>query len=315
MNADPVLEGVLLALALLCAAAMGLAIQRGGTCTVAAVDEWLRTRRPTRALAMLEAALWVGAGVLLAHALGLGTALPAGHAVTAWTVAGAVLLGLGAVLNQACVIGTVARLGNGHWAWAATPPGFYLGSLAASAGRPALPAPGGLSPLLSVPPALVALLLTLFAARALQALWRRRRALTAAWTPHAATVAIGVVFALLLVLAGAWSYTDVLADLARDMAANLNTRLALGAALFTGAVLGGALTHQLGRHALHASQLLRCAAGGVLMGAGSAWIPGGNDNLILLGLPLLWPNAWVGMVLMALTVALALHAGRRRSAV
>ena len=50
------------------------------------------------------------------------------------------LLGLGAVLNQACVFGTVARLGSGEWAYAATPLGFYLGSASVGAVFPPLPA-------------------------------------------------------------------------------------------------------------------------------------------------------------------------------
>ena len=78
-----------LLLALLCAAIMGLAIQRGGTCTVAAMDELLAMGRPTRLMAMIEAALWVGGGLLLARGAGFVTALPAGFALTGWTLAGA----------------------------------------------------------------------------------------------------------------------------------------------------------------------------------------------------------------------------------
>ena len=44
--------------------------------------------------------------------------------------AGGVLLGLGAVINGACVFGAVARFGSGEWAYAATPLGFLLGSIA-----------------------------------------------------------------------------------------------------------------------------------------------------------------------------------------
>jgi toxin CptA len=51
--------------------------------------------------------------------------------------------------------------------------------------------------------------------------------------------------------------------------------------------------------------LLQCFAGGLLMGWGSLLIPGGNDGLILLGLPLLWPYAWVAFGTMALSIALA----------
>lgn len=309
-------QGPSFLLAVGCAMAMGLAIQRGATCTVAAVDELLRTGRPAKVLALLEAALWVGTGMLVARQLGHAMALPAGAAVSARTLLGALLLGLGAVVNQACVVGTVARLGNGQWAYAATPLGFYLGCLSVNALFGAHPGQrlNGTSPLQSAPAGLAWVLLALFTGRCLLGLWRHRVRLGGVWSPHAATAAIGVAFALLMLLVGAWSYSDVLADLARGMAADLPARAVLGAALLGGAVLGGAWTGQLGRHrAPHRPmrQLLRCAAGGLLMGWGSVLIPGSNDSLALLGLPLLWPHAWAGVAVMATTVAALLAVQRR----
>ena len=43
---------------------MGFAIQRGATCTVAAVDEVLGTRSIRRLAAMVEASVWVTGGLL-----------------------------------------------------------------------------------------------------------------------------------------------------------------------------------------------------------------------------------------------------------
>ena len=156
-----------LLLALLCAAIMGLAIQRGGTCTVAAVEELLATGRPARLLAMVEAALWVGGGLLLAAELGITAELPAGFGLTRWTLAGAVLLGLGALLNRACVIGSIARLGSGEFAFVAMPVGYYLGC--ATADRLfTLPAPHALAtalPAFGAPGWLVGVLALLAVAR------------------------------------------------------------------------------------------------------------------------------------------------------
>jgi uncharacterized membrane protein YedE/YeeE len=303
------LEGAALGLALLCAAAMGLAIQRGGTCTVAAVDELMRTRRPTQLLAMAEAALWVSAGLLVARQLGLTMALPRGHAITSWAIVGAVLLGLGAVLNGACVVGTIARLGRGQWSYAATPVGFYAGCLAvaAVASSPVPAPPAGPSPVLAAPGWVAWTLAALLGARVALALWRRRRSLLSAWSPHAATASIGVAFVALLMLAGAWAYTDVLADVALGMTSELRARLALCAALLAGALAGGWRRRLVDQRRASAAQWLRCAGGGGLMGVGSLLIPGSNDNLLLLGLPLLWPHAWVAVTVMAATVAVALR--------
>ena len=95
---------------------------------------------------------------------------------------------------------------------------------------------------------------------------------------------IGITFFLMLLLVGAWAYTDVLAELARGMAGNLAARSLLVFALFAGAMLGGYTAGRLPQHAGYRSRNSRkCFAGGVLMGWGSLLIPGGNDGLILVG--------------------------------
>ena len=127
---DIMLASAAFAAAVLCAATMGFAIQRGATCTVAAVDELLGKRSARRLAAFGEAALWVAGGLLAARALGLVPQLPPGYALSGWTLLGGALLGLGAWVNRACVFGAIARLGSGEWAYAATPLGFYLGCLA-----------------------------------------------------------------------------------------------------------------------------------------------------------------------------------------
>ena len=66
----------------ICAGLMGFAIQRGATCTVAAVDEFVNKRSANRLVSMLEASLWVAGGLLIAHALHLLPTMPAGYATT-----------------------------------------------------------------------------------------------------------------------------------------------------------------------------------------------------------------------------------------
>ena len=117
-----------LILAGLAVGAMGFAIQRGSTCTVAAVDEVLTNERMYRLTAMLEASLWVAGGLALANCCMLPT-MPAAYPVGAWVFIGGVLLGFGAWLNGACVFGAIARLGSGEWAYFLTPIGFYVGCL------------------------------------------------------------------------------------------------------------------------------------------------------------------------------------------
>ena len=144
-------------LALLFALLMGLAIQRGSTCMVAAVEQALQRKRPTKLAAILEASLWAGTALLILRELGRQIPIPSGYPVTGTLAFGAVLLGLGAFTNRACLFGTVARLGSGEWAYAATPLGYFLGCLAGVYFLPAAyPAAFQQSPpLLLVPSALV----------------------------------------------------------------------------------------------------------------------------------------------------------------
>src|SRR3954469_7596911 len=124
-----VLSSLAFLIALGCAAIMGFAIQRGATCTVAAMDEVVTSRRFTRLVAMIEASLWVAGGLALAQAFHLLPKMPAAYEVGVHTVLGGMLLGLGAFVNRACVFGAIARLGSGEWAYLVTPVGFYVGCL------------------------------------------------------------------------------------------------------------------------------------------------------------------------------------------
>ena len=316
MSMQIVLASAGLMAAILCAGLMGFAIQRGATCTVAAVDEIVGRRRFARLGAIGEAALWVATGLLLANAVGMLGAVPSGYAVTRHTFLGAALLGVGAYVNRACVFGAVARLGSGEWAYVLTPVGFYLGCLSLpylvampathrlSQGSPVLEASAGVAALAGAA-MLLRLLFTLRAA------WHAdadrstppRMLAERVWSPHIATTVIGMSFVALLLLVGAWAYTDVLAELARGMSDNLVVRGALLLALFAGAIFGGPGQRRGTGTSISMPQVLRCLSGGALMGWGSMLIPGSNDGLILVGIPLLWPYAWLAFTVMCATIA------------
>ncbi len=319
--------GITFVVSVLCAGLMGVAIQRGGTCTVAAVDEIVTVRRCSRLVSLIEASAWVVGGLLIAQALGVLRMSPTGFALGPVTVAGGALLGFGAYVNRACVLGAIARLGSGEWAYVVTPVGFYAGCLAVGP-IVAILEPDRLrggSPILDASPWLAVLfagfmLVRIGAPLAFArddgrdtTLLQRLRTACASriWSPHAATSVIGVTFLFMLLLSGAWTYTDVLAELAHGMAASVPARIALLVALFMGALIGGATAGRFRSTPVTAAQLSRCFAGGLLMGAGSRLIPGGNDGLILVGMPLLWPYAWVAFVTMCTAIAASLVIGRR----
>jgi toxin CptA len=325
---DLMLVSLAVGVSVLCAGIMGFAIQRGATCTVAAVDELLGKRKANRLVAMGEASLWVAGGLALASVAGALPAMPSGYRVTGWTFAGAALLGLGAWVNKACVFGAIARVGSGEWSYAATPVGYYAGCLTVDVlfGVPAVQKTAETSPVLAAA-GWVALLFATFATwRVGRPLWstgvdpqdctergraRARRLAAHVWSPHAATTVIGVTFVIILLLVGVWAYTDVLAQLARGATMRLALGVACLSALYAGAVLGGWTAGRWHSRRMSAGEVLRCLAGGVMMAWGSLLIPGSNDGLILIGMPLLRPYAWLAFATMCVTIAVAMQVSQR----
>jgi toxin CptA len=318
-----VVASVAFVVAALCAGVMGYAIQRGATCTVAAVDEIVTQRSYRRLFSLLEAALWVAGGLVVAQSLHLLPPMPSGYAISGWTMVGGALLGLGAYINGACVFGAIARFGSGDWAYIVTPIGFYLGCLSVVPlfGVPMPTALGDGSPVLRASAA-VAVAFVAFALWRLVRPWlgrgepmsvRWHEALAArVWSPHAATTVIGITFVVMLLLVGGWAYTDALAELARGMSASVVARLLLAVSLLLGAALGGWTAGLFRSTRVSPTQLLRCLVGGVLMGWGSLLLPGGNDGLILVAMPLAWPYAWLAFATMCITIATAQLLGSRR---
>ncbi|WP_298196530.1 YeeE/YedE thiosulfate transporter family protein [Novosphingobium sp.] len=306
-------------LALICAGLMGYAIQSGATCMVYAVSEMVEKRRFTRLVAMLEAGLWVACMMAVASGLNLAPDQPAPYPPSWSTVLGGILLGLGAYLNGACVFGSVARFGSGELGFALTPIGYLLGIRIFDSlwGREPSVAEGPGSALAL--PGILALGFAAYAAfRSIRTIywtvWRSRSDQSPhLWQPHEATLVIGVTFAIMLLTVGRWTYPELLADLSRGKMGETASRLLLFAALLFGARWGG-LRH--GRRAWQApdgARVRACLAGGAMMGAGGALIPGGNDGLVLVGLRFLMPYALLALGTMVATVGLAIGAQRLRA--
>jgi toxin CptA len=284
-----------LALAALAAATMGFAIQRGATCSVAAVKQIIAHRSSQQLMAMLEAALWVAVGLTVAQRLHWLAELPHGFAISGWTVLGAVILGLGAFINQACVFGAIARLGSGQWAYLATPIGYFVGCLSANQIYGSLvihKSVASSSLMLNVGSFVIWPLVALMAWRLFRIFVTHTRALhwpqlrNTVWSAHGATLVIGFTFFATMLLVKTWAYTDVLAEIARGMTTHLSAGTLLSVALLLGALLGGWTAGRLRWTRVHITTVLRCFTGGVLMAWGSLMIPGSNDGLILIGMGL-----------------------------
>lgn len=224
------------ALALAAAFAMGFAIQRGGTCMVVAVDQVVSERRGWKLLALVECGLLATLLMALGERAGVHFKPGDDYPVGAALVIGAVMLGTGAWLNGACLMGTVARIGSRQWAWLLTPAGFLLGCFAArwaslQAGAAMMVRMGLTATMLAG----FALVLFAGVARRSQP-WRELGNTPSDLRFTRALHAIGALSVALTVLAGPWAWSDTVARLARgEMAGGL-----LGA-LLVGTLLAGAL--------------------------------------------------------------------------
>lgn len=306
------------AVVLACALLTGFAIQRGNTCTVVAVRDVLQKRDPRRLLAILHAMAWV-AGLSACSDLLFGDTLPAAaFAVDGAVVAGGVLLGLGAVVNGACAVGTIARIGNGDWAWLATLPGLQLGAFAYRL------VPAALTPH-AIPAHAPIYDHAWLAAGAFVAylLWLTPRTLRAGagvgvrapWQPAAATTVIAIAFVLASTAAGPWAYTAMLERFADGRFADGSALLLPFAALVGGALLAGGLARGERSRRASARQTRNCFVGGAIMGFGARLAGGSFDAQTLLGQPLLLAHAWAAMAaayaVVAAVVLLDALRGRR----
>ena len=292
-----------LAIALILVFVMGTAVQRGNTCTVVAFDDLLHRRSPERLIAIAYCWLWVAGGLTL---LTLATGFTLGaqlFPVTVWSVVGGLILGIGAVVNGACTVGTVARIGSGEYAYVLALVGFFLGCVLSPhvVGRAATSHTGSPATTTSLDHPVVALLGLAFVIAATG--WRLathereslRDFLHKAWDPRTALMIFAVLFVLVVHIYGAWAYTDLLGDVAKGADKQFVERFALFAALLGGAIVGGRTLRGTRPIGPLAPRVIRCTLGGILMGIGFSLAPGAFDGMTLLGQPLLLPFAWVVM--------------------
>jgi toxin CptA len=239
--------------------------------------------------------------------------LPFGHAVSMSTIIGGILLGAGAYVNKSCVFGTIARIGSRDWAYLATPLGFLGGAWAVSLSRGQEPqqTAAAVSPLVATP-AFASMVFLVFAIwRVVRTATSRRGSLAERiWAPHEATVVIGIAFVIMFVAAGAWAYTDLLVEVAFGMPGDVLVRLLLLFGLLGGSMLSGATGKVVSASSVNSGAIVRTFSGGAAMGAGSVLIPGSNDGLILVGMPLLHAYAWIGIGIMCLTIIAAIYSQR-----
>jgi uncharacterized membrane protein YedE/YeeE len=311
-------------LAIVLALILGFASHRASVCTVRAVAEVMSSRRASMFASVGRSVLWVWAVTLpLFWLMPEGATGIAGWQLTGMAMLGGLAFGLGAAVNGGCAYSTMARLVDGDGRMLAAIAGFSAGALvfATLAGsnlvaRPA-PSPALIDTVLPWSAVLAALML-LWALYEAVRLWRTRDRgarlvdllLASRYRLSTAALLIGLPGALLFLLFGPFGYT---ATFELVIEGSLGTRPWPSTTrwVLLVAVLVGMLASTVQRGSFRVDWRPRAAwllnaAGGALMGFGTALAPGGNDALVLYGIPILSPYALPTYAALAVGVAIGL---------
>lgn len=301
-----------LLLSMLCGIGFGYAAQRGSICAVRGVADLIDRRSFRQFGAAPRCSLWVVATAVPLVWIYPDAHLAPIHAISLAALLGGLIFGMGAALNGSCSFGTIIGLGAGDLSYLATLAGTAAGFALQARIGPAAPAavgPGLLEAPSSIGLYLIAAAWALCAneLRRLGLRPRRRRR----WSPERAVALMGITGGVLYALNGSWAWTVTLQRGVAAMAGAPIWEPRLGL-IFVACVAGAAWgVRRRVRLRLNLRAWPARLAGGAVMGAGAAYVPGGNDALLLHGAPALSPHVLVAWPALLAGVAIALLAGRR----
>lgn len=297
---------ILVLITLTCAFFVGYAIRRGSICAVVATRALIIDGKPSRFRAFLVAAAGSGTIIVPLHwAFPDLVTLSAGYPVTGLVLLAGAAFGLGAWVNGACPLGTLAHLTGGQLRYLGTVAGMVSGAVMVTflklpVHHNTLPKPSpleepGLMSMSFVAVLALSLLVALY--RRVPRWWRAlREPASMRMGPYRSMLVVGIFGGILYALAGNWTYMAILSQRAARLVDPTLLPGGWPALLSAVAVLAGGMTAAVryGDFSIRRTKvtgLLRSIAGGTVMGASAAIIPGGNGTLLIHGLPSLAPHA------------------------
>jgi uncharacterized membrane protein YedE/YeeE len=274
--------------------ATGYATQRGDICAVTAVAELVCRCRAQRFLGFLFCAacslLVISGSELLGQDV---IARRVGFPATVSTALGGAIYGAGIFINGRCAFGTAARLSRGELPRLATVAGFFVG--AAFTRTPATP----LRPVASLLLAWQdnARFITALAVAITLGWWLAtttpHRSENQHWTLVGAMSAFGLLVGCLTVLPGDRAYTPLFIEAGSGPTLSLLRHHALALVFLSGACAAAITTGLFRVERGSGGDWARATIGGAIMGVGARLVPGGNEAMLFIGLPLLLPNLLV----------------------
>lgn len=308
-------QHIAIALAIACAFIVGLAVNRGSTCAVAAARDLVLARQADSLVGFIVAIGIAGVLTLSARWLFGPVVHLVGDPPLGWPLmVGGVLLGIGATVNGACLFGTLGRIGNGELHFVAMPAGLAVG-FAMVALIPGFE-PGEVAPNPLATPSLAGIaVLAAFALAALAA-WRwigGNASSDRHWSYRHAMLLLGTAGSIEFMLIPGATYVDAVRLSVLGGMAGYAVPVVATLAAMAGTIIAGFSAGTLRVRRPATIPLLRSFAGGMLMAAGGWLIPGGNDALLLAYLPGATIGGVIAYLVMTVTV-IALVAARGRHA-
>lgn len=303
----------LLVFVVTCAFIMGYAVNQGSTCAVTAAKELVHQRTATLLTGFAVAVGTAGLICLpLSWIFGSAVHLTGGTTIHWPLIAGSMLLGLGAVVNDACLFGTLSRIGHGEVRFLALPAGLAIGFLLAGRQSLLMPGPPVQNPLAEPSAAGFAIVIGFAAMLAVAWYWLGKTQDSPGrnqWPLRWAMAMLGLCGALLFAVAPGWTYADAL-ERAVGISGN-PMAIGFGPLIAAIAVLLGALAASFRARVFVLQRptwanVSRSLVGGTIMAFGGTLVPGGNDSLLLASLPALALSGITAYVVMSVTVPLLL---------
>ena len=315
----------------------GFSVRRGSICLVRATHEIIERKPPKTMLFVMEAmtvalSITIPAMILFPEHISLA----ASYDLSLYLLTGAALYGIGAAINGACALGTLNQVMSGRIEYLATILGLAAGfmvflnwDLIFTLQKLKSINHAELNIFLFLPLMFLVWGVALFQIMRFvrQSKESKLKKLKQYLTSPVARDFIGVsIFGfcggvIYLLLGRSWDYTKFIMDVEEHIHAGfwpdesilpvLTTTLAMFSGMAIASIISKSFKFQ--RSTLKAFTI-RFLAGG-LMGAAVGLIPGGNDTIILHGIPGLAFHAPVALIIMMMAIAVVLVMGKRVKAV
>lgn len=320
---------MLFALAVICISfVVGFAMKRGGLCTYAAVLQIVQHKRFDLMMIFLGASAWATLTVLpLYWSMPDEITLSLTHHHLLIAVVGGAVLGIGAFINKGCFFGTFVQLVSGNLNYISTLFGLATGTIITHLYlNNYIPSSLISTDIVKINTVALAWLIGMIAFALFMTFSSKISKKSAikkfmglqslSWQGRFYMIVIGIGGGLLYGTVSGWNYADVLANTTTKFINKNDTGASTIALISTIAMVIGGISAAITAKDFSIKPVrlmitLSCFMGGILMGIASLLTPGGNDGLLLKGIPSFALHAIIGYLMMILIMLLMIYLFRR----